>query len=736
MDDFIDEVDEEPRLKYTRFSGVITEIFSNDFISTFEVLSNILILGSHNGYLYIIDMENDKLTKHHIHSASVTDISIDSTGEYIATASIDGNVGLCIRSNNSIVLYNYRRPVKSVAIDPNYSQSFRIVSGWLGNKDTVLHCDEGPIYEIQWHKDLIAWANDMGVKIYSTIFSQRISFIERMADSPRPDLFRCRLVWSSIDTLLIGWANYVIVVTMKFPDLNHRLPYSEISLILKLDYIVSGIAKIEDKLLVLAFIFDINALLDSEITSKPIVERPELRLINSKNEEISGDALNLDGYSNYQANDFSLRLCLKKEHIYVIGPSDGIIAKKRELKDHLSWLIKHEYYEKAIKIMKKLEAPIEGFTLRNVSLAYLEYLVKNDEYDKISSICCDIFEKDVDLWEKWILNFAESGHLQFITKCIPTDNPQLSMSIYEMVLAYHLVSNQALLLDILKIWPCEIYSMDNIIFLIEDRWEKKEETILMECLAYLYIKKGSPENALYFYLRLRSPETIDLIKKYRLFNSIEDDILLLFQLDFFSDKIECSSEKILNNKVINFLVEYSHLIPVYKVVHQLEGYHIFQYYYLRAIFVFDSHLASEFGDLQVELYAEYDRCILMEFLQTSFTYSLEKAFNICKLREYIPEQVFILGRMGDNKKALMLIIEKLNDIDQAIEFAKIQTDDDLWEDLIVYSLNNPVFISRLLENAGDVINPIELIKRIPEGLVIPCLKNSLLKILKEYELQV
>ncbi|CCJ29120.1 unnamed protein product [Pneumocystis jirovecii] len=704
MNDFIDKVDNEPYLKYTRISGVASEIFSKEFISTFEISSNILVLGSHNGYLYIININNDELSQHHIHSASISDLSIDDSGEYIATASIDGSVALYTRSNNNITLYNYRRPVKSVAIDPNYSQNFRIISGWLGNKDTVLHYGEGPIYEIQWYGNMIAWANDMGVKIYSTLFSQRISFIQKIPDSPRPDLFRCRLVWSSFDNLLIGWANYVTVVTIKSPDFNHRLPYSEISLIIKLDYIVSGIAKFEDKLLVLAFISDINSLIDTEITTRPAVECPELRLINSKNEEISGEALNLQEYSKFQANDFNLRLCPKKKSIYVIGPNDGIIAKERELKDHLLWLIKHKYYEKAINIVEKLQEPIE------------------DEYDKISSISQSIFGHDVDLWEKWILNFIENGHLQSITPYIPTNSPQLSSFVYETIISYYLVSNQELLFDILKNWPFEIYNIDNIISVIKDRWEQKGEKILMECLADLYIKKGSPKDALYFYLHLKSPKTINLIKQYRLFDNIQDNILLLFQLDTFSNKIEDFSEKTLNDKV-------------HKVIDQLEGYHMLQYRYLRAIFLYNNYFAPNFGDLQVELYAEYDRNTLMEFLRTSYTYSLEKAYKVCELRDYIPEQVFILGRMGNNKKALILIIEKLNDVDQAIEFAKIQKDDDLWEDLIIYSLNNPIFICRLLENAGSAIDPIKFIKRIPEGLVIPCFKESLSKILKEYELQ-
>lgn len=64
----------------------------------------------------------------------------------------------------------------------------------------------------------------------------------------------------------------------------------------------------------------------------------------------------------------------------------------------------------------------------------------------------------------------------------------------------------------------------------------------------------------------------------------------------------------------------------------------------------------------MELYAEFDYPKLLEFLRASHYISLEKAYKICEQRDLVPEMVFILGRMGNNKKALMLIIERLEDV--------------------------------------------------------------------------
>jgi len=101
----------------------------------------------------------------------------------------------------------------------------------------------------------------------------------------------------------------------------------------------------------------------------------------------------------------------------------------------------------------------------------------------------------------------------------------------------------------------------------------------------------------------------------------------------------------------------------------------------------------------------------MGYLRASNYYSLEKAYEVCKERDFVPEMVFLLGRMGNSKQALMLIIERLGDVQrvshspldavtvgiwaergdirQAIEFAREQADEDLWEDLLRYSESKP-----------------------------------------------
>jgi len=170
--------------------------------------------------------------------------------------------------------------------------------------------------------------------------------------------------------------------------------------------------------------------------------------------------------------------------------------------------------------------------------------------------------------------------------------------------------------------------------------------------------------------------------------------------------------------------------------------------YLDALFDKDPNSCQPYSDqmvsfefiscssLQVDLYATYDYEHLMPFLRASNFYGLERALRIVEKHDYVHETVFLLGRMGDNLKALNLIIERLGDVKLAIDFAEEQRDDDLWEALISHSETRPDFIRALLEHGGTQIKPVRLIQRIKEGLEIPGLKPALVKVLQSSTLQV
>lgn len=51
-------------------------------------------------------------------------------------------------------------------------------------------------------------------------------------------------------------------------------------------------------------------------------------------------------------------------------------------------------------------------------------------------------------------------------------------------------------------------------------------------------------------------------------------------------------------------------------------------------------------------------------------------------------------------------------------------------------MKNPKFVSSLLEHIGAYVDPLRLVKRIPLGMEIDSLRNRLVKIISDYNLQV
>ncbi|XP_065900224.1 vacuolar protein sorting-associated protein 41 homolog [Dysidea avara] len=140
--------------------------------------------------------------------------------------------------------------------------------------------------------------------------------------------------------------------------------------------------------------------------------------------------------------------------------------------------------------------------------------------------------------------------------------------------------------------------------------------------------------------------------------------------------------------------------------------------------------------MQVELYAKFDKDKLLPFLRLCNDIPLQKALDVCDQFQLVEEMIFLLGRMGNIQEALKLITERLQDVNKAIQFAMEQDDEDLWEDLIKYSRTKPKFITGLLNNVGTHIDPTKLIEQIPSQVEIPHLRDSLVKLLQDFSLQI
>ena len=129
---------------------------------------------------------------------------------------------------------------------------------------------------------------------------------------------------------------------------------------------------------------------------------------------------------------------------------------------------------------------------------------------------------------------------------------------------------------------------------------------------------------------------------------------------------------------------------------------------------------------------------LLKFLNTSPYYDVEHALEICQTKRLHRCSIYLLGRMGRSREALDVIFDELHDMSAAIAFAKSSTRDSrLWGLLLERALAAPgelagEYVGQLLTSAGQSVDPLMLIDRIPEGLEIPRMRDKLVTILREY----
>ncbi|KAF8638098.1 hypothetical protein AX17_002459 [Amanita inopinata Kibby_2008] len=893
-----EEEEEEPSLKYEPIVGAIPQLLKKDAASSLAIVNRTMALGTHGGIVHVLDLSGKRLKSYKRHTASIVDICLDATGDFVATASIDGQVTILSLSTPEYHIVDMKRPLRTVALEPNFAKrSSRAYvcgglagdlimreKGWLGHKDTLLHTGEGPIWQVRWRGKFIAWANDVGVRIYDINSQTRFSFIDRPAGSPRADLFKCSLYWQDDSTLLIAWADSIKVArirartrTSPSNSTNANLPpyIVEIAAFFKLDCMLSGIAAHPlqshnnnnappfslptsptlqpsptttitssirgersgsigqvghvkyastssilsqsssikthsshalTSFLILAYTppetFEDEMTDDRAKQARKVAERPELRIISRAGEELSADPLDVMNYRAWGCNDYMLIDAdsggrgqmpgdVEGRCYVVMSPQGLMLVRPRDRRDHVAWLVEKKRYEEALEAAEALEQESEigvangvasksgaGMTLNGkcddqkekevelcraeegivdplssseIGQKFIGYLTSQGEFEKAARLCPKVCGYNQKRWEDWIFTFAQTRQLQIIIPYVPFESPTLDKAVYEMILAYFLANDHQALFNTIKEWPRDIYDISAVIVAVRAELDKLSYTsntlspqsgsaiMLMECIAELYTINRQPGKALPYFLRLQRPNVFDLIREHNLFTDVRDQVLLLVEFDHELMKrrreagVKVDESK---SEAITLLVNNIHSIPIARVVQQLQKSPYYLFLYLDALVSQDAHLVCDFADLQVKLYAEYATPRLIDFLRASNYYSLEQAFNVCRDRDLVPEMVFLLGRMGNNKQALTLIIERLGDVYRAIEFAKEQNDDDLWEDLLRYSETRPTFIRGLLENVGVEISPIRLIRRIKNGLEIPGLKDALIKILQDFHLQI
>ncbi|KAF3127784.1 Vacuolar protein sorting-associated protein 41 [Orbilia oligospora] len=485
--------------------------------------------------------------------------------------------------------------------------------------------------------------------------------------------------------------------------------------------------------------------------------------------------------------------------VYISSPYDCIFATERGKKDRLNWLLDKSRFAESWNLVDKFPDIVQGSAIeddtdeegsgtddmsitehnknlysasakekRRIGELWLAELIRDKKWEEAAEVA----EKVLDTsprWESWIWVFLKAGKVREITPHVPIKvlRPRIPTAIYELILNTYLEEDWAMFEALVQTWPGELYDNNGIAKVVERKLKDRGESGLQKgkvgwrrlhnCLAILYTRTARHTEALMEYIMLRNAEeAIRLAKEYNILSgAIKGHVAEWLWLGVDDKTRDSATVEQLEQETkenVQLLVHegWDHEgagITLEDVVRELQRTDetLLLFFYLKDLWFRDKQAAftgigirgrlQPFGDLMVVSFAEYDRQALMEFLQTSEDYDFEKAVKICEKRKYIDELVYLYSLTGQTKRALFLIINEKNDVAAAIDFAKSRDDPDLWNDLLEYGMDKPKFILGLLENVGTSLNPIELIKRIPNGLEVPGLKEGLTKILREHEIQ-
>jgi vacuolar protein sorting-associated protein 41 len=511
--------------------------------------------------------------------------------------------------------------------------------------------------------------------------------------------------------------------------------------------------------------------------------------------------------------------------IFVHSPYDCILATKRDLADHLAWLLDRQQYQLAWELIDEHpeivsasqreeprgatggpaqttgddffddSASVSSTTgnkfysnaekeKRRVGELWIDQLVEAGQWRLAGQVSGTVLTT-ADRWEKWVWTFAGAGKFDEIVDSMPTTllHPPVPRTIYEVVLGHYLQTDKPRFKTLLDKWSVELFGVGAVTTALENQLnfrDVREDTveggergrdwrIVLESLAKLQGANGRHREALRYYIRLQDADSaMRLIKDRHLADAVTDDIPGFIALRVPAGHATSMSQQDMETATaepIGLLVDEAQhgLVKPQIVIDQLQGQHLdlYTFFYLRGLLHGDSldlphhhpdsmrarvllesrGLLDDFADLAVRLFAKFDRDLLLDFFEGSTSYSFERAISECEHYGYVPELVYLYSKTGQTKRALYLIIDWLGDVGRAIAFARDQDDRELWEDLLEYSMDKPRFIHGLLEGIGvssggaTTIDPVKLVRRIPEGLQVEGLREGLRHLLREHEVQ-
>lgn len=274
--------------------------------------------------------------------------------------------------------------------------------------------------------------------------------------------------------------------------------------------------------------------------------------------------------------------------IFIHSPYDCILGTKRDLTDHLSWLLEHEKNQQAWELIdrhpevisaspEKLaeigpetpdkSQPKDDFYEDDESIAdaasklinssvekekrrigelWVQQLIKADDWVTAGKVCGKVLTTPKQ-WEDWVYVFVGKDKFDEITNFIPTlpMKPPLKSEIYEVILGHYIATDRPRAKELLDTWSPDLFDIQSVTTVLENQLKYRDVRvdsiengevgrdwrIVMESLGKLHVAGGRPRDALKCYIKLQDADTaMALIKEYHLVDAVSDDIPSLILL--------------------------------------------------------------------------------------------------------------------------------------------------------------------------------------------------------------
>jgi len=333
--------------------------------------------------------------------------------------------------------------------------------------------------------------------------------------------------------------------------------------------------------------------------------------------------------------------------IFIHSPYDCILATKRDLGDHLNWLLERQQYKLAWELLDEhpeiVAGPLEkagdlpatptkqtvaeeffddsssaansymnstysnaAKEKRRIGELWIKQLIEANDWAGAGQVCGRVLTTP-DHWESWVWTFANAKKFDEIVAYLPTKpmRPPMPRTIYEVMLGHYIQTDKPRFRDLLDRWPTDLFDL-NIISTelenqlkyrdvredsVEDGEKGRDWRIVMEGLAKLHEANGRQRDALRCYIKLQDADgAFRLIRDYYLIETVADDIPSFIGLRVSPDELENMDQKELEevtSEAINLLVEEAQhgLVKPHAVVSQLESKNLdlYLFFYLRGL---------------------------------------------------------------------------------------------------------------------------------------------------------